>query len=277
MAVAMLALAGCSFGLPSSVRYETPVQKQDVARHIEIEVDDPSSGLPCRVVDRPDADTRTILWRAEHEHGFCHRKAEETRFILESRGWVCQPDDARNNGAAARLVSLDRSPSPRIVAAWRCFSGLPPIARHAPEGPPIPEARPDQPTISSDAWTDERLRAAVKRDLAVIGQDDLDEETMVDAALGDLDGDGISDAVVALTHETGLAAPYRLLMAYLQSDGAYNLVDVWILDMAGDPVGSRLSLAIEDGRVRLDRCCEGQVEPTVLVLDNRKLAHAQGG
>ncbi|NJO38266.1 MAG: hypothetical protein HC871_12520, partial [Rhizobiales bacterium] len=156
--------------------------------------------------------------------------------------------------------------------------GLAPTGQVAALRPPIPAARPTEPAHSASAWGNAALRAAVDKDLSTIGQDVLDEETAVVAALGDLDADGVHDAIVILTRESERDAPHRLLMAYLQSNGAYSLVDVWILKAPDQDAGDELNLAIDNGAIRFDYCCGETVEPsTVLVLDNRKLAYAKGG
>lgn len=266
-----LTLAGCSFiRNPFLDRTDDNVRAAPT-RLIEIEVDDLDTGLPCSVVDRPDADTRDVLWRAQFEAGFCHRKAEETRLILQDQGWACRPQNADEREDFARQASTRSKDAPTVVAAWSCVAGLAPIERSISTRPPVPSARPAPSESRAAFWDDRLLRSAVERDLASIGQDVIGEGTAVDAALGDLDEDGVDDAIVALTRKTDRGAPHRLVMAYLQNGEAYNLVDVWILKAPADRDDRKLGLAIEDGKVRL----EDQAGPTVLVLNNRKLAYAK--
>lgn len=240
-------------------------------RHIEIEVDDLERGLPCRVIDREPPDSGNILWHANFEEGFCRRKAEETRFILQAQGWACRPEsaDERRDRAARRFAP------PFIVAAWRCLEGVQPL-QQLTNRPPLPTARPSAENPAATVWGNELLRAAVRRDLAVIGQDKIGDQTAVDAALGDLNSDGIEDAIVILTRKTGGAAPHRMLMAYLQNGEAYNLVDVWILMTPDGQDSDEFDLTIKDGAVHLSHCCEDQIDPTILILDDRKLAYANG-
>ncbi len=271
-AAATLAIAGCSFVQRFSDDQAGAGAERSLARHIEIEVEDLERGLPCRVVDRRSPDSRDILWRAEFEAGFCRQKAEETRHILEARGWACRPQSAdERRGQTARPPD-----APHVVAAWRCLEGLKPLQQLGAYRPPVPEARPDPDRPPAASWGNEPLRAAVKRDLSVIGQDVIGDETIVDAALGDLDGDDIEDAVVVLTRDAASSTPHRMLMAYLQNGDAYNLVDVWILDASNGKDDAKLDLTIEDGAVHLETCCGRQAGTNILVLDNRKLAYANG-
>ncbi|MGI9510706.1 MAG: hypothetical protein ACR2QJ_15310, partial [Geminicoccaceae bacterium] len=218
---AAVILAGCS-GVRNPFRDRAEIASlPDGARHIEIEVGDLETGLPCSVIDRRGADSEDVLWQARFEANFCQQKAEETRLILQRRGWACRPQGADELQNSARRPRGDTS---HLVAAWRCVEGLAPIERSTNVAPPVPSTRPAPPASKSASWGDPPLREAVMRDLATIGQEVIDEDTTVEAALGDLDSDGIDDAVVALTRKADRGVSHRLLMAYLQNGEAYNLV-----------------------------------------------------
>ena len=269
-AAATLALTSCSFDQSSEVDIAA---ERKLTRSIEIEVGDLERGLPCSVIDRRAPDARNVLWHAEFEEGFCHRKAEETRQILQARGWACRLESADER----REPTVHPANPPFVVAAWRCLDGLKPVQRLNAHRPPVPTARPVPHRNPALSWGSEALRAAVAQDLSTIGQDEIGAETIMGAALGDLDSDGIEDAIVLLTREATSGPPHRMLMAYLQNGEAYNLVDVWILKMSDNREGDKLDLTIKDGAVHLGDCCRGETGPTVLVLDNRKLAHADDG
>lgn len=277
MAVAALALAGCGFGASSPSDPRDLGEQQAAARHIEIEVADLETGLPCRVVDRPNATSRNILWRAEFEEDFCRRKAEETRLLLQDRGWACRRQNADERQDLVQATTTRSDERSHLVAAWRCVEGLPPIERTVAVHPPVPSAKPDRPERRSASWDDELLQEAVEGDLATIGREVIDDETAIDTALGDLNDDGSDDAIVILTRDADRGPSHRMLMAYLRSGDAYNLVDVWVLDAPAAGAQGDLTLAIENGRVRLETCCEAKQDPTVLILADRKLAYAQGG
>ena len=272
-----LVLAGCSLvpSLPESQAVTTDRPANE--RHIEVEVENLETGLPCSVIDRQDHETSDVLWRAQFERGFCRRKAEETRQILQERGWACRPQSAEERQDLLYPSAAWRSQAPHVVAAWRCVGGLEPIEPRHVGRPPVPTAKPDLPERQYESWGNDTLRKAVERDLSTIGQDVIGENSTVDAALGDLNDDGVDDAIVVLTRKADRGVSHRMLMAYLLNGEAYNLVDVWILNAPKDGVDGALNLEIEDGAVLLENCCEDQADPTVLVLDNRKLAHAQGG
>ncbi|MDH3664064.1 MAG: hypothetical protein OEU92_29295 [Alphaproteobacteria bacterium] len=277
-----LMLAGCSFSdlNPSGDREDVAVDRV-FPRLVEIEVDDLQSGLPCRVIDRPDAETQNVLWRAEFEQGFCQRKAEETRLVLQDQGWVCRPQSAAERRHLLQLTAAQPPNVPHVIASWRCVGGLQPIQQRpaqqqGPDRPPLPAAKPDVPEGRSVAWGNAQLQNAVERDLAAIGQDVVGDEATVQAALGDLNDDGDDDAIVILTRDADRNTPHRMLMAYLKNDEAYTLVDVWILKAPDDRKDGKLTLAIEDGTVRIEDSFEDRVGPTILVLDDRKLTYANG-
>ena len=272
-AVVALVTTGCSFGREptTDIAYE-----QALARHIEIEVEDLERGLPCRVVDRRTPDARDVLWRAEFQADFCRQKAEETRFILQSRGWACRPTSADERRDLSTKANPRRSDPPYVIAAWRCLEGLRPTRQLAAVRPHVPAARPVLTQKPETPPDDEALQAAVARDLSVIGQDEIGDETTVDKALGDLNGDDVEDAIVILTRETRGGTPHRMLMAYLRNDDSYNLVDVWILKTSGNPDEDKIDLSIQDGTIRLGDCCTDRPGPNVLVLDDRKLVYANG-
>ncbi len=270
MAAATLALTSCSFDQSSEVDIAA---ERKLTRHIEIEVGDLKRGLPCSVIDRRAPDVRNVLWHAEFEEGFCRQKAEETRQILQARGWACRPESADER----RKPTGRPASSPFVVAAWRCLEGLKPIQRLSAHRPPVPAARPIPHRNPALSWGSEALRAAVAQDLSTIGQDEIGVETIMGAALGDLDSDGIEDAIVLLTREARSGPPHHMLMAYLQNGEAYNLVDVWILKTSDNREGDKLDLTIKDGAVHLGNCCQDETGPIVLVLDNRQLAHANDG
>lgn len=243
----------------------------DASRIIEIEIDHPGQDLPCNVIYRPTSGKKEVLWRARFEKGFCHRKANEARLLLESRGWTCRsehPDD----GAESNRSDFARN----IVMAWRCEQDLTAtVVEHDPL-PPVPVARPEGVPSRSDKLGDPALRAAVEGDLATIGRSIADPSTTSFAAQGDLDNDGIDDAIVVLTHKLDPQRWDRMVMAYLRSDETYYLVDAQISSVGQAPRTDELVIDIDNGVVRLQSCCSDAVEPTTIVLHNRKLTRSDG-
>lgn len=69
----------------------------DKSRRVQI-VRDAGVPVPCEV--HYDRDTYApgdpqVIWRAEHEAGFCEAKAAEMIAKLESLGWQCAEDDKK--------------------------------------------------------------------------------------------------------------------------------------------------------------------------------------
>ncbi|MEM7043291.1 MAG: hypothetical protein AAF543_10825 [Pseudomonadota bacterium] len=267
IAGAALGLGGCSLTQKDLNSQVDAAGLAGLVRQIEIEVDDPSRGLPCRVIDRPGAGATDVLWRAEFEQGFCERKARETLFVLRTRGWACRP------------LSLDdrRASSPRVAAIWQCLEGLEPVEQPTIARPRVPAPRPGPQGTLPPPADEDLLDKAVERDLAAIGQDIVGDSSAFMTALGDLNDDGLEDAVVLLTRGADREIPQRMLMAYLRNDQDYSLVDVWILRPPSEQQGDQLTIAIENGTVQLGACCDDQEGPTALVLNDRKLVYAEDG
>jgi hypothetical protein len=252
-------------------------------RYLLVEVDNPTVGLPCRVVDRPNPETRNVLWRAEFEVGFCREKALESRAILESQGWACRPLKTQEQREDRYLDPTGEATGRHLAAVWRCLGGLAPNSTANAAQPVVPLARPSdlqaqRPSItrarsSAPGHTDTALINAVEGDLKAIGQDAIGGETKVETAHGDLNGDGSDDAVVVLTRSANRNQPHRMLMAYLESDETYNLVDVLVLKLAAHASNAELGLRIENGNIRIGACCEDTEAPTILTLDDRKLSY----
>ena len=284
LSVLMLFLAGCVSSSDPVDRPTDTVSTIDLARYIEIERAGRDQGLPCKVIDRQADTGKTVLWRAEFEEGFCERKADETRYILESRGWACSEHLPAKQGKG-------HTDTPYLAMSWRCFEGASPAEQIANPGPPLPAARPVVKQVPSDLEAEQilaenktappaetqdqaALETAVAEDLEAIGEDVIGEKAKVETVRGDLDGDSAEDAVVVLTRGSGTTRASHMLMAYLKEDSGYSLVDVWIPRAAEVEAGRNLELAIHDGTVEYTNCCDGQPEPTVLVLKNRKFVYA---
>lgn len=204
---------GCSL---AQTYFDDPVKDSregDASRIIEIEIDHPGQDLPCNVIYRPASDKKEVLWRARFEKGFCHRKADEARILLESRGWACRSEHL-DDGAESSRPAHARN----IVMAWRCEQNLTAtVAEHDPL-PPVPAARPERVLKQSDKLGDSVLRAAVEGDLTTIGRSIADPSTTSATAQGDLNNDGLDDAIVVLTRKLDPQRWDRMVMAYLRND-----------------------------------------------------------
>lgn len=260
-----------------------PGAETALARYLQIEVDDPGLGIPCRVVDRPGAGVRQELLRAETSAAACFGRVRQARAALEADGWACRPLSVQEQRDDPRLAFFfdPGADTAALQAVWRCFDGLAPLQVRADTITPLPPAKPVDAVPAGDraadaGSADTLLLAAVERDLEAIGQRAIDDETIIRTAFGDLDGDAVDDAVV-FTGGTDEGRPYRMLMAYLRTDDSYTLVDVAILQSTGEAGSEDVTLSIDDGTIRVDGCCRIRDLPAILVLRDRELSPIDGG
>lgn len=270
LSILWLLVQGCSFPADFLDSRDNESPATDTARRIEVEIHDPERGLPCSVVYRPDSSTKEVLWHARFEKGFCHKKADEARFILETRGWACQieaPDDRSKPGLPDR--------GQNVVAAWRCEQGTEaPAVKRVVSRPALPAAGHDNARSPLDQPADPALRAVIEEDLATRNQTIFSRSEVAAVAYGDLDQDDQTDAVVVLTHESDRQRQHRIVMAYLGNDQTYHLADVQILPAPTRRNTGDLTVDIEDGAIRLTACCGNGAEPTILALRDRELVYS---
>jgi hypothetical protein len=175
---------------------EFQCRRGDLVRRVEVQFADSADRLPCEVIYWKDTEAPgrpQQLWNAEQEIGFCTEKAREMVARLESSGWACGAISSDSEGpTAAAVAPSSERPSPDLG-----------------DSEPAPaRGRPDQAT----------LRAALARDtrrLDELTAGPAGEFTTDMASLGDLNGDGIEDAAVLLTHRAEGAEPSHYLLAYL--------------------------------------------------------------
>lgn len=180
-----------------------------VVRDIEVRFAQDADGLPCQVIWQTavDAEQGELVWRSASRREFCTDKARALAHQLIEGGWRCQSADA---AYASRLVPEETAPSepnePEPDAA------LPLAPEEGPRAPSEQDAaeqapRPDQAL----------LRAALARDVRrldeLTGSSPGDFEAQM-SRLGDLDGDGLEDAVALLAFRQKGAAPSRHVLAY---------------------------------------------------------------
>ncbi len=228
---------------------------------VEIETDDQERNLPCRVVFWPDEKTRNVLWRAQFEEGFCDRKAEETRNVLNAKGWACstQPLDGKY---AERIY---------VTASWRCIKQQQLATNKTENGPPIPQARPKQRGETRDFFDDPKLEAAVRSDLSSTIQKVAGQSTLSAVSRGDIDGNGLNDAIVVLTNRNNQGRKNHLVMAYLGDGEAYNLTDIHVTPGNRTGPNDDLIVAIDEGLIELSICCAPEFRPILLAFRDREL------
>ena len=212
IALSVLAFAGSSMIPGQGGAQDVWCQRNDLVRQIEVELAQDGDGLPCQVVwrDAAGSDQSVLVWRSDTQLGFCTEKARELVHQLVDGGWTC---DARVNAspdrsapATVRLEPADRESD----------AALPP----RPEPEPPEQAAPSAERAKEEVAQPDRavLQAALERDV-----ERLDQLTgpapgafeLKMARLGDLNGDGIGDAVALLSHRPDGAPPSHHLLAYL--------------------------------------------------------------
>ncbi len=239
IAISMLGLfgAGCSFlPAPSNPDGAKPETEERMTR-IEIELDDPDRDLPCNVIYRPDSTTKELLWRARFERGFCDAKAREALAVLESKGWRC-----RVELTAGRPAGVGR-----VTSAWRCTHQA--TARTAGRSSiPIPAPRPGDARHRLANAIDPALKAATERDRRSIGRNFV----LSAVGHGDVNDDGLSDAVVVLEDRTDdHSARQKIIMAYLFDGTIYYLVDTQVLTLPRQSADDVIEVTIEDGVIQV--------------------------
>jgi hypothetical protein len=205
LALAMLSLAAASMLAVQAQSEEFQCRRGDQVRRIEVRFADDADRLPCQVAywaDTASGERPRVPWNADHQLEFCIDKARELADRLQGAGWTCagEPalaEDAADLGAGAPFERSARAPAtPRAPAAVPGEDG----ANGSRE--------PDQVTLQAALTRD--LRRLEELDGAASG-----EFRPEHATLGDLDGDGVADGAVLLTHRDEDGGSSYHLLAYL--------------------------------------------------------------
>jgi hypothetical protein len=215
--VAGLVLAGTLAGVGSSLAFDVHCERGRAVRDVEVRFAQDADGLPCAVIwqSTVGSDRRELVWRSDSQLDFCTRKARELAHGLIDGGWMCESDTAAYASRPDPAPTAGAEPNePEADAA------LPPDADPNQDGGPTPSTRTTQePGPHPDQAL---LQAALARDLerldALSGSLPGSFESLM-GRLGDLDGDGIQDAVALLTYRLEAGRSSLYLLAY-RFDGA---------------------------------------------------------
>jgi hypothetical protein len=258
-----------------AVAEEFRCQRGDLVRRIELRLADDADRLPCEVIYWQDSEAPgrpQSLWNAQHQLDYCRDKAREMVEGLRSAGWSCDATPTESAGAAASPErSAPAAGNPAQSASRPANPAIAKPSRNAER--PVPTAQPDQPT----------LRAALARDIQRLDELTADPSggfATVATALGDLNGDGLQDAAVLLTHRVDGAPPTHYLLAYLfdgetfqpvarlNLDSYYkNFTEVGIEDVAGGAVEVILHVPRPDD----PQCCPSGRRQATFGLRERQL------
>jgi hypothetical protein len=186
-------------------------QRNELVRQIEVQLAPDGDGLPCQVVWQNTADRRHLVWRSESRLDFCTKKARELVLQLIDGGWTCDAWVSASSDRSAPTAMVRLEPTDRESDA---ALPLPPEPR------PPEQAAPPGGRAQEEVMRPERavLQAALERDVERLDQLAAPSPGGFEvkmARLGDLNGDGIEDAVALLTHHSAGAPPSHHLLAYL--------------------------------------------------------------
>ena len=201
LAALSLLAAGAAAGPASSEEYHC--RRDDLVRRIEVQFANDADRLPCQVVywnDMARPDDKRVPWRAENQIEFCTRKAREMAERLRGSGWTCDIESPPAEDAAA----LD-------VATPPTESAIEPAASEEQGAAPESEISEPQP---GNALLQEALARDIRRLDELTGAASWQFEPDA-ATLGDLDGDGVADGAVLLSHRDQDGGVTHHLLAYL--------------------------------------------------------------
>ena len=201
LAALSLLAAGVAAGPASSEEYHC--RRDDLVRRIEVQFANDADRLPCQVVywsDMARPDEKRVPWRAENQIEFCTRKAREMAERLRGSGWTCDIESPPAEDAAA----LD-------VATPPTESAIEPAASEEKGAAPESEISEPQP---GNALLQEALARDIRRLDELTGAASWQFEPDA-ATLGDLDGDGVADGAVLLSHRDQDGGVTHHLLAYL--------------------------------------------------------------
>lgn len=260
----------------------------ELVRRVVVEVGDLATGLPCEVVywkDKEAPGVRRVLWSARSDAAFCDGKAAGLVDKLAGAGWSCGGDSA---GASNAQAAAAPSPAPAADASTtvptvdaatvaRVEPAAPPpqtqqpdsqgsVAAAAPAAAPSPAANGTADDLQTAAITPQaptdpaqfdQLQSVINTNLSSLNQSvDGDFQAQI-GDFGDLNNDGIDDAVVFFNYESSTADFTQFVAAYLFNGESYHLA-------ATKPVGGT-DLAVR--QVEVEEIVDGSIQLRLVLND----------
>jgi hypothetical protein len=178
-------------------------RRSDLVRRVEVQFADDADRLPCQVVYWRDTERpgdKQIPWNAKNQVEFCTGKAREMVEHLQRDGWSCEREAPPSEDAAALDVASPPKEASRKAAASE--------EKGPAADPENSEPRP------GNALLQEALARDIRRldELTGTASWQFEPDT---AMLGDLDGDGVEDGAVLLSHRDENGGVSHHLLAYL--------------------------------------------------------------
>jgi hypothetical protein len=268
-AVGLLATAGVAAPAQSE---EYHCRRDDVVRRIEVQYADAADRLPCQVVYWRDTERpgeKQIPWNAQNQLEFCTRKAGEMVERLQSTGWTCDRESPPAEDAAALDVAGPPEESPREPAAAEATQP----DRDLDNGPAQPGNALLQDALSRDIRRLEELTGASWQ---------FEPDTVM---LGDLDGDGVEDGAVLLSHRDERGGVSHHLLAYLFDGTTFQPIARVSLeayyqnfkDVVVEDIGDRgIDLVLQTRRAGDPECCpSGRRRATFELRDGQLVLAAE--
>jgi hypothetical protein len=223
IALPALVLTGAVAAAGPTQALDVRCVREGLVRDVQVRFARDADGLPCQVIWQSPvgAEPRQLVWRSDSRLDFCTDKARALVHRLLEGGWWCESEAAAYASRSAPDHRARREPDEGEADA-----ALPLDTESGPDGQGTPSARPKdrppavtvEPGGAPAARPDQALlQAAVARDLerleGLTGSSAGSFEVHT-ARLGDLDGNGIEDAVALLTYRSPGALPSLHVLAY---------------------------------------------------------------
>jgi hypothetical protein len=281
--LAALTLVGASMIAEVAYGQDVHCRRGEQVRRVAVQLADDADGLPCRVVWQEGfAGGNELVWTSDSEAGFCTGKARELVGELEALGWTCiNPIAGFEDEAAIAVTARPERSAPAAVVPDRAAP-----ARRAPAlqslgevAPSAGVAPPETTPPAHRAILEEALARDIER-LDRLAGSSAGGFALQTALLGDLDGDGIDDAVALLTHRADGAPPTHHLLAYRFDGETFQPVARVNLEAVRPDFAKVELLDIDGGVVRLvlhvqkpgdQACCPSGRRPATFVLRDQQL------
>ena len=258
---AILALGFATATANAAEKTEYTCRSGETVRRVIVEVGDFSTGLPCEVVYWKDSEApgvRRVLWNARSDAQFCDVKAAGLVKKLDDSGWDCdqgvdkasstqpasepQLSSQSQSGvstSAATVPTLDaatvtKTPqpaSPQIANAASTSTAAASVAQtpSTPLDSTAPSSAGDTATQTAALTApaperaNEQLQSVIKQNLESLNKSvDGDFQAEV-GQFGDLNADGLDDAVVFFNYQSSTADFTQFVAAYLFNGESYHL------------------------------------------------------
>ena len=224
-------------------------QRDELVRDVEVRFARDADGLPCQVIwqNAVGSDQRELVWRSDSQLDFCTDKARKLVHQLIDRGWTCEAEVTASADPSAPLPTVRLEP-----AAPQADAALP----LRPEPDTDRQAAPSAPRAQEEAQRPDQavLQAALARDMErldeLAGSSPGGFQAKM-ARLGDLNGDGIDDAVALLTHRAEGAPPSHHLLAYVFNGETFQPVARLALTPTPAPSATAEIQGIVDGVIEV--------------------------